>query len=70
MKWYEIVVGIIAWLAALWFYGYLRESYVRGMYGYPMNKKEKPFRESIIFKVGQYFKLKLYRKYFWFIIKK
>lgn len=67
MKWYEIVIGILIWLLALCFYGYMRDCYVRDRYGYfPKFKKNKPYKEPILVRFKQFFELKLYRKYFWF----
>lgn len=70
MKWYEIVVGIIAWLVALWFYGYIRDCYVRDRYGYfPKFKKDKPYKEPFSVRIKQFFKLKMYRKYYWWVFR-
>lgn len=27
MEWYEILIGVIVWIFALWLYGYMRENY-------------------------------------------
>lgn len=71
MNCYEIVVGIIVWLLALCFYGHIRDCYVRDRYGYfPKFKKDKPYKEPVLFRLKQFFELKLYMKYFWFYRKK
>ena len=70
MNCYEIVVGIIAWFGSLLLYGYMCDCYVKDRYGYSKFKKDKPHKESILFRLKQFFELKLYRKYFWWIFRK